>query len=1103
MGDATYAIPSFLGGEISPFAQGRFDKPDYRISLNVCLNGFPNEIGTWTRRPGTEHAGHTRSGRAGRVIKFDFEQSNAITMEFTDGYLRFRSGTEILTTNDPKGVTAFSTANPAVITVSSAWPTGTTIMFDNAEANCAALVNRQFTITNIDATHFSLQDPITGANIDGAALGAIGSGMSVLRLQELVTPYVGGSWSDIRAVQAETTDILLSADYPPQALTVATLPSDGIDPQFDIDPVVFNDGPYLDPLMNGVQVTPSSTSGIINILLTFLPYSASRAYAKGAFVTSAGIDYISLADQNVNNTPVTNPGFWAPTAASAAINDGRGFLGTDVGRLVRLLSEPPLFNPATTYVLNQVVTYNPSGVAGASTYWAAKATTTGAAPGSDLNNWELMPTGAAIWTWGKITSLTNIIDRNLAGSVAIGDMGSGAGITAPFDGIFSKVANLGAIETSTGGLQSRGDVIERSSYVGKNYSGATPQRIQQATIYPSTDRGFGTGQYVGGFGTPYDFGKSFTLNLRAKQTAPSSSNDGTLLSTISFSGSSPTLTLVSSDQVTAWNYVWVEVIQSGIIGSADGTGFGASSWSMENDISQISFFNPTATSSASAGCQVEILGPALLYVQAITTWRLGAYSNTTGWPTCGCYYEGRIWLGGAIKNRFDACVSNGIQGGTINFAPTNQFGVVAASNAIDYTLNSDSVNPMFWMQGEEKGITIGTQAGEWLVVAPTNGPLAPTNIAARRVTRHGCANVEPRRTEHTLMFVKRYRRKLLEFFSDANFGKFSAPDVSDKAGHIVSSGIAELAYTEAVCSVVWGRDDAGALFGITYKRDALTTTQPPTFAGWHRHELGSGRIVESICNGPSVGGDLDSLTMVTNDVESGIRHVEILTDAPDENTELADCWFLDDAVEVTSTSSNETAITGAPFGGMTLNGLWHLNGETVQVFAGGVDCGDRGTGSTGFTDFVVTNGSCFVPYGDGISAGSGRGLFTRNFAATARIIVGLTYNSDGQMARPIAPADSGARTGPALGKTRRTHRYAALVEGTLNISFGTDFDNLNPALFRKANGNPIDDLTTFSGVHSDTIEDDYSYDSMLCWRISRPWPANLAALEGFIQTQDR
>jgi len=1103
LGDASYAIPNFLGGEISPFAQGRFDKPDYRTSLNVCLNGFPTEIGTWTRRPGTIHAGPTRAGRPGRKMKFDFEQANAVTLEFTDGFLRFRSGATLLGTNDTVEVVAVSAANPAVVQLASAvtWATADTAILPGAST--PLLENRQFTLTRIDSTHFSLADALTGATIDGSTLGTLAVGATIKRVQELVTVYIGGSWADVRAVQAETTAILLSGAYPTHALTVETMPSDGIEAQFAIDPVVFNDGPYLDPPTNGVQATPSALSGIINLTLTFPAYSATKAYAKGAFVTSVSVDYISLVDQNVNNTPAASPAFWAPSSASAAINDGRGFLGTDVGRLVRLLSEPPMFSPLTTYTVGQVVTYNPSGKAGASTQWSAKQTTTGSAPGTDLVNWQIIPSGAAVWSWGRITSLSNIIARNLGGSTSIGDMIGFNGITAPFDGQFTKVTSQCAYKVDSGGALSFGTQVTVRGFVGKNYVLSGAQRVGQATIYPSTDRGFGTAQFVTGAGV-FGFGQFYTLNLRAKQTAPSSSSDGTLLGTLAFSGSSPTVTILSSDQVTAWNYVWIEVIQTGTIDTGGGELFGTTtSWDMAVEIAQISFFSPTTSTAASASATVEILGPALLYTQPITTWRLGAYSNTTGWPTCGTWYEGRLWLGGAIKNRFDGCVSNGIDGVSINFAPTDQYGVVAASNAIDYTLNSDSTNQMFWMQGEEKGITIGTQAGEWLVVAPTNGPLAPTNIAARRVTRHGCANVEPRRTEHTLIFVKRYRRKLLEFFSDANFGKFSAPDVSDKAGHIIKSGVSELAYTEAVCSVVWGRNDDGALFGITYKRDAMTTTQPPTFAGWHRHELGTGRTVESICNGPSVGGDLDSLTMVTNDAATGVRHVEVLTDTPDENTALADCWFLDNAVEPTSRIGDPAPIVGAPFGGMTLNGLWHLNGETVQVFASGLDCGDRGTGTEGFTDFVVTNGSCFVPYGDGINAGCGRGLFTPVFAATARIVVGLTYNSDGQMVRPIAPADTGARTGPALGKTRRNHRYAALVDGTVNISFGTDFDDMRPALFKQANGNPIADLTTFSGVHSDTIQDDYSYDGMICWRVSRPWPANLAALEGFIQTMDR
>src|ERR1019366_5995981 len=126
MANATFAIPSFLGGEISQFAQGRFDKPDYRISLNVCLNAFPAEIGPWTRRPGTQNAGTTRGGAPGRVIKFDFQASAPISLSFADGYLRFRNGATLITGNDPQVVLAVSAANPAVAQTTSAttWVTG-------------------------------------------------------------------------------------------------------------------------------------------------------------------------------------------------------------------------------------------------------------------------------------------------------------------------------------------------------------------------------------------------------------------------------------------------------------------------------------------------------------------------------------------------------------------------------------------------------------------------------------------------------------------------------------------------------------------------------------------------------------------------------------------------------------------------------------------------------------------------------------------------------------------------------------------------------------------------------------------------------------------
>jgi hypothetical protein len=1010
---ATFAIPSFLGGEISDFAQGRFDKPDYRISLNVCLNSFSVEIGPWTRRPGTMDAGTTLNGNPGRVMEFEIEEQAALTLEFTDGNLRFRSGATLVPT-------VFGGATPLV----------------------------------------------------------------------LATPYIGGSWnsSNMRGVQAETTEILLNPLIPPQALVVTTLPSATIAPSFTLNPAIFNDGPYLDPFTNGVQATPGSTSGIVTIQLGFAAYSATTAYANGAFVTSGGICYESLQDQNVGHTPVSSPLFWQATSASAAINNGKGFLGTDIGRLVRLFSEPNPWLIGTGYTTGQIVAYNPSGVPGASTYLQALANSTGVAPGSNLTSWQIIPQGAALWTWGKIVSLSTAISGSLAGSLHIGDMTIGGGLAASFDSVFAKAASTASLKTLSGGFAGIGSNVSMSSFVGQNYSGATAQKIQQVTVYPSDDDGIAFGNYNAIGGGNIVFSTLFTINLRGSATAPGSPSAGTLLGTYGpTTNVTSAIAILSSDQVTAWNYVWIEIDVIGPIGH------NASSWSLNTATAQVTFFGPPGTGTSS-GINVEILGPPLLYTNPVLTWRMGAYTAGT-YPTCGIYNDGRLYLGGAIGNRFDACYANGIVGGTINFAPTDQYGVVSAANAISYTFNSKGVNQILWMRPDLQGVKAGTQKGEWLITAPTAGPISPLNISARNVTNHGSANVEPCDPEHTLVFVQRFARKLLEYFPDVFSGKFSAPNLADKAQHLTRAGVAELAYTSAATPIIWGRCTDGTWFGITYKRDSLASSQPPTFYAWASHTLGSGRIVESICAGPSVGGNLDALTMVTNDpTATNTRRVEILTDSFDEETPLASAWFLDGGVV-------PTVVIGAT--SVTLSGLPWANGTVVQAFASGLDLGDPGEQKP-FADFTVTGGAITVNFGDGISAGAGRGLFTAAFAATASFVVGFTYNSDGQMVRSIMPADTGARTGPALAAIRRIHRLGALLSNTLGISFGTSFSALIPQSFKFANRTTsIPPLTTYSGVVELQIPDQPSYDGMLCWRVSRPLPATVAAISGNLETEDQ
>src|SRR5262249_9574331 len=147
------------------------------------------------------------------------------------------------------------------------------------------------------------------------------------------------------------------------------------------------------------------------------------------------------------------------------------------------------------------------------------------------------------------------------------------------------------------------------------------------------------------------------------------------------------------------------------------------------------------------------------------------------------YHEGRLWLSGAVANRLDSSAAGGVtkdvNGLRIDCTPTAVDGTVTDANAISYTFNTKDVNPIFWMEPDQQGIICGTKGGEWLVQATSiNSPLTPTNIQAHRVTKIGCANIEPRRTEHTVVFVQKFQRKVIEYFADVFSGKFTAPNLS-------------------------------------------------------------------------------------------------------------------------------------------------------------------------------------------------------------------------------------------------------------------------------------------------------------------------------------
>lgn len=942
MGEASYAQTSFLGGEISKWAQGQYDRPEYKTSLAKASNILIVDEGAAPRRPGFQFNGATRNGLPGRVLPFDFAEDSPYNLEFTDGFLRMWNGDSLVTSNDSQMVSSISGATTAVFTLNTAvtWATGDEVYFTFANpANAVAgqvLLNHQFVITMLSPTTFTIADAVTGAVVTTSMFNnssvnifigplSVGS-MSVLPLSgsnsgsttivtlsaiinhiaQIKTPYTvaGADWHSLRAVQGLELSMLLHGQVAPQALEVVTLPSAGEFATFSFSPAAFQDGPYLDPPANAVA-TPSGTTGLIQVVVGYAAWVSSTIYGIGVAVTYSGQDFISLTNGNTGNTPNASPTQWQPLSPGLSISPN-GFVATDVGRQMRLFSAPLSWNPATTYAAGATVTYN------GSYFTSLVNSNTNNEPDISLTDWVINPSGA-IWSWGVITAVNS-----------------------------------------------------------------------QNTV---------------------------TLQLQ---------------------------------------------------------------------------------------------GANLLYTTPCPLFRVGAWSNTTGWPTCGCYQSGRFWFGGAIPNRVDSSQPDT----PFVMSPTQPDGTVTDSNGISYTFNSNSVDQILWMEPVPTGILIGTAKGEYLLSSGTGqGPITPSSIANSPATKYGSSNVLPVKTGLTLCFVQKYGRRLLEYLSDVFSQRFYGPDLTTYVRHLGAREFQEVAYQQEPAPVVWARMGDGSLIGTTYRRISLFSNQKAEFNAWHQHPLGSGRLVESICVGPSatVTGILDTLTMVTNDPVTNIRYVENLTPVMDETDPVTLARFLDASVVPPAASLANNAVT--------FYGLSHLNGRIASVFAAGLDCGD----------YLIENGQVTVPLGtpDNISGYTfdipqfdllQPLISTFESVATTVIgtgvqyvipaVVGFNYQSQGQLCRPMLPADTGARNGPGFAKKRRTSRYGINLAGSLGVQVGTEFSKMISVPVSSPLGNTLPYLSMFDGIKRETLKDDLSFDSMLCWQSTRPFPATVTAFGGFITTED-
>lgn len=446
-------------------------------------------------------------------------------------------------------------------------------------------------------------------------------------------------------------------------------------------------------------------------------------------------------------------------------------------------------------------------------------------------------------------------------------------------------------------------------------------------------------------------------------------------------------------------------------------------------------------------------------ITAKTLWRMGVWSGTTGYPSCVTFYEDRLCFGGATS--YPQRVDLSKTGDYENFAPTDTTAsaTVAADNAIAVSLNSDDVQLVRWMKGDEKGLLIGTVEGEWIMRPSSNTEaLSPTNVSAKQSTAYGSANVAPVRAGKAVVYTQKSGRKVRELAYVYEVDGFRAPDLSVLAQHIALGGIKEMTFQSEPQSIVWCVRNDGVLLGLTYEREQEVV-------GWHRHILGGAfgsgdAVVESAAVIPAPDGTRDELWLIVKRTVNGntVRYIEYLTKLDENGDAAEDAFFVDCGL----------TYDGAP--ATTISGLTHLEAQSVAVLADGAVHPSK----------TVSGGSITLDY------------------AASVVQVGLAYNSDGRTLR----LEAGAANGTSIGKSRRIHKLNALLYRAGGLKLGPTFDDLKPVIFRTAADAMTAAVPLYSGIVDTAWSGGNDKDGFICWRWYQPLPGTLLALMPQMTTED-
>lgn len=420
-------------------------------------------------------------------------------------------------------------------------------------------------------------------------------------------------------------------------------------------------------------------------------------------------------------------------------------------------------------------------------------------------------------------------------------------------------------------------------------------------------------------------------------------------------------------------------------------------------------------------------------------WRLGAWSETTGYPKCVQLHEQRLWFGNTITQPQTFWASE--IGVYTNFQPDNVLykGGVDADTSLTFTLAGAETQEIQWI-GSKGALLIGTSNGIYSVTGANGSAISAVDVFAKKEYDVGCAFKPVTDTQNELLFIDRNKRRIYALSYKFEIDGYDASDVTLLADHLgYESTIEQITYQDD-SNILWGLRADGTLISCTYMRGQDVT-------GWAQHTVaGANAAVNSIAI--ITGTVYDELWIhITRTINAGSQnYIEVLQPK----------FYFDDKEDAKFLDS---MLTYSGAAASTISGLSHLEGETVSVLTNG----------SVHPDVIVTGGQITLNY------------------TTTKAQVGLGYTSQAL----TMDLSGGSVIGSSQGAIARINEFSIRFFETLGANIGYDSLTADVINFRSA-GDPMDSSPPlFSGYKKGTFPKGWNNDYKVFISQSQPLPMTI------------